>query len=35
MPRLPQKASAQKGWGLLKVSLTVWLSTFSIFEISR
>ncbi len=35
MPRLPQNGSAQNGWGLVKVSLTVWLSTFSTFEISR
>jgi hypothetical protein len=34
MPRTPQKASDQKGCGFLKVSFTVWLSSFSIFEIS-
>ena len=35
MPRLPQKASAQKGWGLLNTTLTVWLSSFSTRLISR
>jgi hypothetical protein len=34
MPRTPQKASDQKGCGLEKVSLTVWLSSFSILAIS-
>src|SRR6185436_3013651 len=35
MPRLPQKASAQNGWGRAKVILMAWLSTLSILEISR
>ncbi len=35
MPRLPQKASAQKGWGRLNVILMAWLSTLSIRAISR
>ena len=29
MPRTPTKASAQKGVGFSKVTLTVWLSIFS------
>ena len=29
MPRTPTKTSAQKGVGLVKLTLTVWLSTFS------
>jgi len=35
MPRMPQKASDQKGWGLVKTSLTAWLSSVSILAISR
>ena len=35
MPRLPQKASAQNGCGRAKPILIVWLSTLSIFAISR
>ncbi len=35
MPRLPQKASAQNGWGFLKTALIVWLSSVSILVISR
>ena len=34
MPRLLQKASAQKGIGFLKVILTVWLSSLSIRSMS-
>src|SRR5881396_1729922 len=35
IPRLPQKASDQNGCGALKLTLTVWLSSLSIREISR
>jgi len=35
MPRLPENASDQNGCGLAKTTLTVWLSSVSIFEISR
>ncbi len=35
IPRLPQKASHQKGCGLLKTILTVWLSRVSTRVISR
>src|SRR5205807_254618 len=35
IPWLPQKASDQKGCGVLKLILTVWLSSLSIREISR
>src|SRR5204863_454833 len=35
IPRLPQKASDQNGCGALKLTLTVWLSSLSIRQISR
>src|SRR5258706_15911394 len=34
-PRVPQNASAQKGWALLKTIFTVWGSGVSILLISR